>query len=67
LFDCGSLFLDLAVLLEELIQHHRVHRFIADGVRLAFFVPRYQIGVRNFFCHFVRPLRGYDLTKTPRS
>ena len=42
------------MLLQKRVEQHRVHRFIADGVRLAFFVPRYQIGVRNFFCHFVQ-------------
>ena len=35
----------LAVLFEKLVEQHRVHRFVADGVRLALFVSRDQIRV----------------------
>ena len=38
-------FLHLAMLFEKLIEQHRVHRFIAHGVRFSFFVAGHQIGV----------------------
>ncbi len=40
-----SLFFHLAVLFEKFVEQHRVHRFIAHGVRLALVVPSHQIGI----------------------
>ena len=42
------MFLHLAVLFEKLVEQHRVHRFVADGVRLALLVASHQIGVHLF-------------------
>jgi hypothetical protein len=38
-------FLHLAMLLQELIEQHRVHRFIADGVGPALLVTSDQVGI----------------------
>src|SRR5438105_9854750 len=37
--------LHLAMLLEKLVEQHRVHRFVADAVNLALLIPSHQIGV----------------------
>src|SRR5436309_14970628 len=39
--QCGLQLLDLAMLLEELIEQHRVHRFVTDAVGLALVITRY--------------------------
>ena len=36
------------MLFEELVEQHRVHRFVAHGVRLALLVASHQIGVHLF-------------------
>ena len=62
LWDCGlvilSLFrdrnlqvLDLSVLLEKLVEQHRVHRFVADRVRFALLVTSHQVWVD--LCYFL--------------
>src|SRR5438552_16349363 len=43
-----ALFLDLAVLFEKLIEQHRVHSFVADGVDVALGVMGHQI--RIYLC-----------------
>ena|SRR2546429_5135655 len=43
--DRCFLLLDLAMLLEEFVQQHRVHRFVADGVRLAVVIARDQVRI----------------------
>ena len=43
--SCSSHF---AVLFEELVEQHRVHRFVAHGVRLALLVAGHQIGIHLF-------------------
>ena len=40
-----------AVLFEELVEQHRVHRFVAHGVDLAVLIAHHQI--RIYLCHFL--------------
>src|SRR5205823_5171856 len=44
-------FLYFAVLFEELVEQHRVHRFVAHSVRFALLVTSYEIGIHLF--HFL--------------
>ena len=39
------------MLFEKLVEQHRVHRFVANGVRLALFVASHQIGI--YFFHLL--------------
>ena len=55
LADCSFLFLyfaslclDLFVFFKELVEQHRIHRLIADTVRLALVVASDQIGIHLF-------------------
>ena len=43
--DRGLLFFNLAVLLEELIEQHRVHRVVTHGVDLAVLIPHHQVRI----------------------
>jgi len=38
----------MAVLFQELVEQHRVHRFVANRVRLSFVVASHQIGIYFF-------------------
>ena len=38
----------LAMLFKELVEHHRVHRVVAHGVRFSFFIAHHQIGIHLF-------------------
>jgi hypothetical protein len=40
--DCALLFCDVPVLFEKLVQHHRVHRFVAHGREVSLLVARNQ-------------------------
>ena len=44
----AALLLRRAVLFEEFIEQHRVHRLVADSVDLAFSIARHQIGIHLF-------------------
>jgi hypothetical protein len=45
LSDGRLLLLYLAVLFEKLVEQHRVHRFVADGLRFSMFISGDQDGV----------------------
>ena len=49
--DCALLFCDVPMLFEELVEQHRVHRFVAHCVGLALSSPSHQVGV--YFFHFL--------------
>ena len=51
--DSRFKFFHLAMLLEKLIEQHRVHRFITNRVGFAFCVPRHEVRVHllHFFSH----------------
>ena len=38
----------LAMFFEKLVEQHRVHRFVANGVRLALLIASHQIGIYLF-------------------
>ncbi len=40
-----ALLFDFAVLFEELVEQHRVHRFVADSVDLAAFIADHQVRI----------------------
>jgi hypothetical protein len=45
LLQPAVLLLDLAVLFQELVEQHRVHRFVAHGIDLPFAIAHHEIGV----------------------
>src|SRR6266498_1158788 len=53
LCDLATLFLPLFVRFEELVEQHRVHRFIADGIRYAFPIKGDQVRIhlRHLLSH----------------
>jgi hypothetical protein len=46
--NCGSLLFVFSVLLEELVEQHRVHRFITNRVDLALCIAHNQVGIDLF-------------------
>src|SRR5437667_872383 len=47
--DAHLLLLKFTMLLEELVEQHRVHRFVAHGINLAIGIARDQIGIYLFY------------------
>ena len=45
LFNLLLLFLNLSVLFEELVEQHRVHCFVADGIGFSVAIPTNQVGI----------------------
>ena len=41
--------LHLMMLFEELVEQHRVYRFVAHGVELSFFIPHHQVRIDLFY------------------
>ena len=47
--DSRLLFPDFAMLFEELVQQHCVHRLIADGVDLSLLITSHQVRINHFY------------------